>query len=117
MFLFCALANKGKIYVKIISTMFVIPVMTELARVFDCNMSSNMLKAAPEMRCWEGIHLYMTYAACLVGGIYLCLLFPFTAAEGDLEAMPRHVWFHPREWFRRKRDKARGVDLGRLCPN
>jgi len=115
-FFCCALANKGKIYVKIISTMCVIPVMTEFARVFDCNHSSHMLEAAPEILCWEGIHLYITYVTCVVGCLYLCLLAPFTAAEGDIEAMPRHVLFHPLEWVRRKKDKVRGVDLGRLSP-
>lgn len=114
LFVLFAVCQRGKVLVLVASTMAVVPIVSQLVGVFAC--TDGHLDEGPEMACYEGLHLILAYTAPAFGLLYLLLLVPFTAAEGDLQVMPRYVWLHPREWVRRKLDKVLGLDLGSLNP-
>lgn len=109
----CALLQKGTLPVLVISTFGIAPIWSQLMFVFDCTEGQHILLAVP---CFEGYHFYLVWWTAFCCLMYVALLVPFTAAEGDLSCMPTNVWHLPREWVRRKMDKTTGLNLGLLSP-
>jgi len=130
-FVLCANAGKGSVIVYIISALCVVPIMLRFAQSFACQghdkldfdfvtaaglPNANLDNLDDLVECGSAEHLALAIPCAVACLVYLLMLLPFTAGDGDLEVMPRHVWCSPREWFKRKKDKLRGLDLGRLAP-
>eukprot|EP00411_Alexandrium_monilatum_P124435 CAMPEP_0175640148 /NCGR_PEP_ID=MMETSP0097-20121207/4100_1 /TAXON_ID=311494 /ORGANISM="Alexandrium monilatum, Strain CCMP3105" /LENGTH=798 /DNA_ID=CAMNT_0016945893 /DNA_START=1 /DNA_END=2396 /DNA_ORIENTATION=- len=116
LFLFCAWEGRFKTVAFFLSTALVIPITKQMFEVFNC--AHGRLEVVPTISCCSSLHLLFAVPTAAVCFCYLLLIIgPYTAAEGDIELMPRHVWLHKREWFRRKRDKIVGLNLGLISPS
>jgi len=118
-FLTCALTHRFPVVVLVFSTFGVIPVFRQLVSVFACRFRRLYLSPGSffELECFEGHHLFLASVVAFVAFLYLLMLVPFTAAEGDLSVMPQHVLLQPQEWVRRKLDKKMGLNLGGMSPS
>merc|ERR1712125_207421 len=94
---------------------FVMPVWRQVVQSVDCYRGK--LEEATDVVCFEGFHLLLAGVMGTLGLVFLLLLLPFTAAAGDVDLVPPSIWLTPLEWANRRRDKATGIDLGRLSPS
>lgn len=108
------------------STIFVAPVFKHCAQALHCvphptaddPHPEGFLAVAPQVPCYEGLHLWLAWAIRVLAPFYFLALIPYAVVEGDVNYMKWRKFFFPKSyWAASALRKATVVSLGPLHPN